>query len=272
HPLADAQRLLGQFVQRLADGPDFGGFLVGLADLAEDLRFADDHRVQPGRHREQVLDRRAGVVDVEVVGQVADLGTGVPGQHPDDLVQPPVEGLRDRVHLHPVAGGEHESFSDLLVVQQLPEDLGQVVGADRNLLQHPHRSAVVRNPDGEQVHGRTTIPSTESISSGTWPPASGGPTSAAADDSGCSSFSELSCCRRATWNDKICISTARSTLRTSTFSGTWRTTGAKFKMHCTPPATRRSQTSWAPWAGVAMTPMVTSRSAQTRTMSSTWFT
>ncbi len=49
----------------------------------------------------------------------------------------------------------------------------------------------------------------------------------------------------------------RSTLRTSTPSGTFSTVGAKFRMEVTPAATSRSQTCWAAPAGVAITPMET---------------
>src|SRR6478609_6957759 len=53
----------------------------------------------------------------------------------------------------------------------------------------------------------------------------------------------------------------RSTLRTSTCSGTASTIGAKFRMLVTPHATSRSATSCAATAGVAITPMATSWSA-----------
>ncbi len=49
----------------------------------------------------------------------------------------------------------------------------------------------------------------------------------------------------------------RSTLRTSTPSGTDSTVGAKFRMEVTPAAISRSLTCWAAPAGVAMTPIET---------------
>ena len=59
----------------------FGAERVGRAQLAEDLRLADHHRVEPGRHGEHVLDGGLGEVDVEVVGEIGDGQPGVPGQH-----------------------------------------------------------------------------------------------------------------------------------------------------------------------------------------------
>ena len=50
-------------------------------------------------------------------------------------------------------------------------------------------------------------------------------------------------------------------MRSETPRGTVRTAGAKFRMDVTPAATRRSATSWAPVAGVAMMPMASASAA-----------
>ena len=68
---------------------------------------------------------------------------------------------------------------------------------------------------------------------------------------GAASVVRLAC----SWNERICSSMERSTLRTSTPSGTVSTTGAKFRMLVTPAATRRSHTCCAAAAGVAITPI-----------------
>jgi hypothetical protein len=52
HPLADAQRLLRQLVERAPDGAGQVRRGVGRAQLSEDLRLADHHRVQPRRDDE----------------------------------------------------------------------------------------------------------------------------------------------------------------------------------------------------------------------------
>ena len=66
---------------------------------------------------------------------------------------------------------------------------------------------------------------------------------------------------RCSWKDRICSSIARSTLRTSTPSGTASTVGAKLRMLVTPQSTSWSQTAWAACAGVAMTPIAMSELA-----------
>src|SRR5664280_2247781 len=77
---------------------------------------------------------------------------------------------------------------------------------------------------------------------------------------------------RCSWKAKICNSTDRSTLRTSTPGGTARVTGAKFRMLVTPAATSRSQTSCAAAAGVVMTPIDARRLRTISARSSTWRT
>ena len=60
-----------------------------------------------------------------------------------------------------------------------------------------------------------------------------------------------------------------STLRTSTPAGTVSVTGAKLRMLVKPPApTRRSHTSWAVLAGVAITPIDTLCRATTSSIAS----
>ncbi len=64
----------------------------------------------------------------------------------------------------------------------------------------------------------------------------------------------------------------RSTLRTSTPSGTDSTVGAKFRMEVTPAAISRSLTCWAAPAGVAMTPIETPFSSMIFSRSSVCWT
>ncbi len=64
----------------------------------------------------------------------------------------------------------------------------------------------------------------------------------------------------------------RSTLRTSTPSGTVSTVGAKFRMLVTPASTSRSQTCWAAPGGVVMTPIETCWLSTMDSSSSMWRT
>ena len=131
HPLADAQRLLGELVQHAPDRARARRRGVGVAELAEDLRLADDHRVEPRRHREQVLHGRARVVDVDVLGELGQRHAGVPLQHGGDVGEAAVERVDDGVDLDAVARRDEHRLRDVLAAQHLGDELGHVGGAPR---------------------------------------------------------------------------------------------------------------------------------------------
>jgi hypothetical protein len=54
----------------VSNGAGLLGAGVRGAQLTKNLRLANDHRVEPGGHREQVLHTGRRVVHVEVFGQV----------------------------------------------------------------------------------------------------------------------------------------------------------------------------------------------------------
>ena len=79
----------------------------GLADLADDLRLADHHCVEPGGDFEKVLHCRLSGVDLELFDETtAGWRKGRPhdGEH---ILQRTVEGVGLEVDLEPVAGVEH---------------------------------------------------------------------------------------------------------------------------------------------------------------------
>ena len=88
--------MLHHLVQHAADGAELAGRSVRGAKLAEDLRLADDHRLQPGRDPEQVLDRRAGVVHEEVVAELV----GADGRPLEDVKRRGPVGQADREEAH----------------------------------------------------------------------------------------------------------------------------------------------------------------------------
>ena len=160
HPLADRQRALGQLVQGATDGVVGLGGGVGAAHLAEHLLLTDDRRVQATGDGEQMLDGRLGVADVGVLGEVAQRHTGMFGEHLADHRQAAVEGIDDRVHLDPVAGGQHHGLGHQRGLQHLFDDLGLIGLVGAQLLQHGDRRAAVRNAEKQHAHGFITTSST----------------------------------------------------------------------------------------------------------------
>ena len=80
-------------VQAVAEGAVFARRDPGLLHLAEDLRFAQDHRVQPGRDPEQVPRRvkARGMVEVDTFGKAL-----APGRSKSRNGTVPVERPRAR--------------------------------------------------------------------------------------------------------------------------------------------------------------------------------
>ena len=126
---------------------------------------------------------------------------------------------------------DYYRFGDVLALQQVVRGL-QVVGTDGGPFEHGRRRGPVVQSHHEQAHGTITCvrPAGD--------PVAGNGTGLAAD----LPAEPTSLPRRASWNDRICSSTARSTLRISTSSGA--TTGHRRRevedAVGTPAATNRS--------------------------------
>ena len=156
HPLADAQRLLGELVQHAPDRARARRGGVGVAELAEDLRLADDHRVEPRRHREQVLDGRARVVDVDVLGELGQRHAGVARQHGGDVGEAAVERVDDGVDLDAVAGRDAPSPPRRARrAASRSTSLGTSAAGHGGPLQHVDGRAAVGEPHDEHGHDGT---------------------------------------------------------------------------------------------------------------------
>ena len=65
-PLADAERPVERLAQQRAGAVPLGGRLERILHLPEDLRLADDERVEPGGDAEQMMRRRHVVMREQV--------------------------------------------------------------------------------------------------------------------------------------------------------------------------------------------------------------
>ena len=112
-----------------ADRADLAASAYADAQLAEDLRLADHHRVQPGRHGEHVLGGGLGEVDVEVLGQIGDRrARSCRASTRGDLGDRRVEAGDVGVDLDAVARRQQQHLADGLGAVQLVEHLAQVLG------------------------------------------------------------------------------------------------------------------------------------------------
>jgi hypothetical protein len=155
-PLAGAQREPSELAEHPAGGAVLLGELDRRAHLAEDLVLADHHRVQAGRHREQVADRPLLVVHVQVRGELGRRHPAVPGEQFADRRDARVEAVHVGVHLDPVAGGNDEGLGHRLGLHQVAEQLGERVTADHGPLQGRDRGTLVAQADHQHAHLFTT--------------------------------------------------------------------------------------------------------------------
>ena len=127
------------------------------------------------------------------------------GQGRGDVGERPVEGQALGVHLGAVARRDDDGLADVLRAQHRGLERGARIGVEGDGLEEGQRGAVVRQPEDDEAHVGTTS------DTATFCP----------------------------WKARICSSVERSTLRTTTPSGTASTAGAKLSTERTPAATSR---------------------------------
>ena len=117
--------------QRAVDG----GRLVRGAYLALDLGLAGDHRVEAGRHLEEVADHVvAGQDDRPRSGPAHRQPLQVLEEQPD-LLGGGVGVLGPRVELDAVAGGQDERLTHVRGTEQTRQRLGELLRPDRGSLE-----------------------------------------------------------------------------------------------------------------------------------------
>ena len=106
--LAGGERRVKQPVEHGADRLRAGGEGVGFFHLAEDLRLADDQRIEAGGHAEQmtggveidqVVNMRGELAAIDAV-KLADEGAEIGARRPDVFAR--------RIDFGAIAGGEHD--------------------------------------------------------------------------------------------------------------------------------------------------------------------
>jgi hypothetical protein len=108
HPLGGGKRRLEQLVERRTRAARFLRHAIGVLQLTENLRLAQDHRIQSRGDVESVFDRALGLVDVQARGQIEIIAV---------MPLEPLRQLRSAggsrpVHLGAIAGGKDDHLSD----------------------------------------------------------------------------------------------------------------------------------------------------------------
>jgi hypothetical protein len=147
----DREGVLEQLRELLADGPGALCVAVGVLQLAEDLRLAEDHRVQPASHPEDVpqrgvvvqLEQRIGERRVQVVGVVQPV-----------LQAPAARVVRHDVELGAIAGREQHGLVDAVDGAHGLERAGDLLPGEYHLLANFDRCRVMVQPEYFERHGR----------------------------------------------------------------------------------------------------------------------
>ena len=147
-----SQGLRDDGVERSVQGADLARDGVGLFHLAEDLGFAEDHRVEARGHSEQVTHDVLLSVSVEV----AFVGSEVAVVALREELTNDRLGLhvvrRIRNDLHPVAGRKNQAFEDALAAGQVSQGFHQARFLDVHTLAHFDGRRPVVYPYEAQVH------------------------------------------------------------------------------------------------------------------------
>ena len=155
-PLADLDGLAEGAGQELADRALALGDLPRLADLAEDLALADDHRVESGGHAEEVRDRSVLVVRVEQVGELVGVHARLVGEEVADVVDAGVEHRRAGVDLGAVARREQHRLGQVLAERERVQRLGETRRRNRHPLEQLDRDGPVVQSDDDERHVRNS--------------------------------------------------------------------------------------------------------------------
>ena len=148
HLLGHRKGALEQLVQQQAEGAGLLGGLHRLFHLAEDLRFAQHHRIEPGRDAERVLCGFFARQRIQVGRQFAPLDVV-------EIGQPLRDGIgagRVAIQFGAVAGRQDGDFGGVLALRQIMQRLLQFIGAERHLLADRERRGVMIDPEGEKLH------------------------------------------------------------------------------------------------------------------------
>jgi hypothetical protein len=118
HLLGDIERLFKQLVQDHPRGTERTRRIVGILHLPQNLGFAQHHRIQTGRHTEQVLHRTFILIAVKIFIQFLGADIVVIADEIFKKPDPFCRVIDTCVYFHPVAGRQDDVLDDLWIANQ----------------------------------------------------------------------------------------------------------------------------------------------------------
>ena len=143
--LGDREGVLEQFVQLCAERAVFFGDAHRVLHLAENLRLADDHRIEAAGDAEGMADRFRLVVGVDVRGDVLAPDLVILGQPVDHYLR----RFGGAVDFGTVAGGQDRHLAHRPVARQVGQRVRKFVGAKRHALANGEWGGAVVDAEGK---------------------------------------------------------------------------------------------------------------------------
>ena len=151
-PLADGERGVEEAMGHGAGKVQVARQRVGALHLAENLRLADDQRVEAAGDAKEVARRIVAAVDVEMLGEPAGLDAVILAEEARDGVGRRL-AVAEAVDLRAVAGRQDDGLGADRARRERRQRRRQPAAAEVHRLAQLHRRRPVADPDSQQAHG-----------------------------------------------------------------------------------------------------------------------
>ena len=152
HALAGGERGVEQAVEERAGRVLIGRRGVGLLHLAEDLRLADDQRIEPGGDAEQVAGGVGLGAGVDVRAQIVGRHRARRREEAGHRLVAVLEAVAGRVQLGAVAGREQHHLAERRIAGQRRHRVAEIAGRERQPLAQLDGRRVVAHAEDQESH------------------------------------------------------------------------------------------------------------------------
>ena len=150
-PLARGDGLLEEHVQDGTGRAVFVGHDVGLFDLAEDLTFAEDQRVQAGSDVEQVVDAGFSRIDVEI-GRFISRTAGCVEEEVAQGLFIIAHVVDDGIDFGAVARRQDDGFAQAAVIVEMLQGVVDGVGCHSEVFPDGDGDGLMIEAEDDEVH------------------------------------------------------------------------------------------------------------------------
>ena len=155
YALPGRERIAEEPVRDRPGDPLHQGQLVRPLDLTLHLGLADDHRIEPAGHAEEVAHRLDVAQRIQPAEQLGGPHLGLARERGERDALGLHRITRHQVDLGAVAGGDGHRLADLRVGHELVQEAGSAPLGQRKALAQGHRRGLVGDAEGEELAHQT---------------------------------------------------------------------------------------------------------------------